>query len=126
MGFRIAFLFVILADAAVIPASAQQQLGQSCHSGLTDPLHGLYCTVIHSSFVPQQGTAYSTSIEVLNGQITPVMGSLTFAPGPNVVPYEDDEDDNGNPICHQYDNSGNLVGSCLRLIDSERSPSISL
>ena len=84
MGFRSAFLFVILADAAVIPASAQQQLGQSCHSGLTDPLHGLYCTVIHSSFVPQQGRAY------------------------------------------QFDNSGNLVGSCLRLIDSERSPSISL
>jgi hypothetical protein len=54
MGFRIAFLFVILAAGAVIPAS-QQQLGQSCHSGLTDPLHGLYCTVIHSSFVPQQG-----------------------------------------------------------------------
>jgi hypothetical protein len=111
MGFRSAFLFVILAAVAVIPASAQQQLGQWCHSGLTDPLHGLYCTVINSSFVPQQGTGYLTSIEVLNGQIIPITGSLTFAPGPNVVPYEDDEDDGGNPLCYQYDRSGNVVYS---------------
>jgi hypothetical protein len=111
MGFRSAFLFVILAAVGVIPASAQQQLGQWCHSGQTDPLHGLYCTVINSSFVPQQGTGYLTSIEVLNGQIIPITGSLTFAPGPNVVPYEDDEDDDGNPLCYQYDRSGNVVYS---------------
>jgi hypothetical protein len=111
MGFRSASLVVILAIAAVIPASAQQQFGQWCHSGQTDPLHGLYCTVINSSFVPQKGTAYSTSIEVLDGQITPMTGSLTFAPGPSVVPYEDDEDENGNPLCYQYDNNGNLVYS---------------
>jgi hypothetical protein len=65
MGFRSAFLFVILAAVGVIPASAQQQLGQWCHSGQTDPLHGLYCTAINSSFVPQQGTGYLTSIEGL-------------------------------------------------------------
>ena len=63
MGFRSAFLFVILAAVAV-PACAQQQLGQWCHSGQTDPLHGLYCTVINSTFVPQQGTGYLTSIEL--------------------------------------------------------------
>ena len=115
MGFRGAFFLVVLAFVAVIPAFTQQtqsndkQLGQWCHSGQTDPLHGLYCTVINASFVPQQGTAYATSIEVLNGQITPIVGSLTFVPGPNVVPYEDDEDANGNPICYQYNSSGNIV-----------------
>lgn len=108
MRLRSASLLVFLAVVAVNPASAQQQFGQWCHSGLTDPMHGLYCTVIQSHFVAQQGTGYATSIEVLNGQITPITGSLTFAPGPNVVPFEDDEDDNGNPICYQKDSSGNI------------------
>lgn len=111
MGFRSAFLFVILAVVTAIPASAQQQLGQWCHSGQTDPWHGLYCTVINSSFVPQQGTADSTSIEVFNGQVTAITGSLSFAPGPKVVPYEDAEDSDGNPLCYQYDSSGNVVYS---------------
>jgi len=115
MGCRKAFLFVVF--VAVIPSFAQQaqdssqKLGQWCHSGQTDPLHGLYCTVIAAHFVPQQGTAYGTSVEVLNGQITPITGTVTFAPGPNVVPYEDDEDANGNPICYEYDSSGNVVYS---------------
>ncbi len=115
MGFRSALLLVVLASVAVTPTFAQtaqssgQPLGQWCHSGLTDPLHGLYCTVISASFVPQQGTAYPTSIEVLNGQTTAIIGSLTFAPGPSVVPYEDDEDANGNPICYQYSSYGNIV-----------------
>jgi hypothetical protein len=115
MGFRSAFFFVVLAFLNVIPAFAQQtqnngqQLGQWCHSGQTDPLHGLYCAVIQASFVPQQGTAYATSIEVLDGQTTPIIGSLTFAPGPNVVPFEDNEDDNGNPICYQYSSDGNVT-----------------
>ena len=115
MGVRSARFLVVLAFVAAIPAVAQQsqsngqQLGQWCHSGLTDPLHGLYCTVIKSSFVPKQGTGYATSIEVLNGQTTPIIGSLTFAPGPNVVPYEDDEDVNGNPICYQYSSNGTVA-----------------
>src|SRR5262250_233397 len=115
MGFRSAFFLVLLAFVAVIPAFAQQpksngqQLGQWCHSGQTDPLHGLYCTVINASFVPEHGTAYATSIEVLNGQITPIVGLLTFAPGPDIVPNEDDEDANGNPICYQYSSTGNIV-----------------
>lgn len=115
MPLRRAFLFVIF--AAVIPTFAQQasgngqQLGQWCHSGQTDPLHGLYCTVIAAHFVPQQGTSYGTSIEVLGGQTTPITGALTFAPGPDVVPYADNEDANGNPICYEYDSSGNLVYS---------------
>jgi hypothetical protein len=88
---------------------SDQHLGQWCHSGLADPLHGLYCTVINASFVPQQGTSYATSIEVLNGEITPITGSLTFAPGPDVVPVEDDEDANGNPICYKHDSNGNTV-----------------
>src|ERR1700756_4865952 len=58
--------------------------------------------------LPQQGTGYLTLNEVLNGQIVPITGSLTFAPGPNVVPYKDDEDDDGNPLCYQYDRSGNV------------------
>jgi len=115
MGFRSAFFLLVLVFVNIIPGFAQQapsngqQLGQWCHSGQTDPLHGLYCTVIKASFVPQQGTAYATSIETLNGQATPIVGSLTFAPGPNVVPFEDDEDGNGNPICYQYDSDGNVA-----------------
>jgi len=98
-----------LAVVATIPASAQQRLGQWCHSGQVDPVHGLYCTVISAHFVAPQGTGYASSIEVLNGETTPITGSLTFAPGPDVVPYEDDEDANGNPICYQYDNNQNVV-----------------
>ena len=115
MRCRRAFLFVIF--ATVLPCFAQQgqgsgqKLGQWCHSGQTDPQHGLYCTVIAAHFVPQQGTAYSTSIEVLDGETTPITGTLTFAPGPNVVPYEDDEDANGNPMCYEYDSSGNVLYS---------------
>lgn len=115
MGFRSAFFLVVLAFLNVIPAFAQQtqtsgqQLGQWCHSGQTDPLHGLYCTVIKATFVPQKGTAYPTSIELLNGQTTPIIGSLTFAPGPNVVPFEDDEDSNGNPICYQHSSDGSVT-----------------
>src|SRR5215813_4209489 len=114
MGFRSASFLVVLAFLNVIPAFPQQtqsngQLGQWCHSGQTDALHGLYCTVIQASFVPQQGTAYATSIEVLNGQTTSIIGSLTFAPGPNIVPFEDDEDDNGNPICYQYTSDGSVA-----------------
>jgi len=116
MGFRSASLFlVVLAFVSIVPASAQQtqgnsqQRGQWCHSGQTDPLHGLYCTVIKASFVPPQGTGYATSIEVLNGQTTPIMGSLIFAQGPDIVPFEDDEDGNGNPICYQYGSDGNIA-----------------
>jgi hypothetical protein len=98
----------LLAVLGAFPASAQQQLGQWCHSGQSDPMHGLYCTVINAHFVAPQGTGYASSIEVLNGQMTPITGSLTFAPGPDVVPYADDVDANGNPICYQYDANQNV------------------
>ena len=115
MGLRSTSRYIILAVVAIMPAFAQQgngngqQLGQWCHSGLSDPQHGLYCTAINASFVPQQGSGYLTSIEVLNGKTTPITGTLTFAPGPNVIANEDDEDANGNPVCYQHDANGNIV-----------------
>lgn len=109
MRFRGVVFVGLLAVVATIPVAAQQRLGQWCHSGQVDPMHGLYCTVINAHFVAPQGTGYASSIEVLNGQVTPITGSLTFAQGPNVLPYADDEDANGNPICYQYDANQNIV-----------------
>jgi len=109
MRFRGAILVGLLAVVGTVPASAQQRLGQWCHSGQVDPMHGLYCTVINANFVAQRGTSYTSSIEVLNGEVAPITGSLTFAPGADVVPYADDEDDNGSPICYQYDGNQNVV-----------------
>jgi hypothetical protein len=100
---------VILALGSL--ASAQEQAGQPCHNNKKDPLFGLYCPTINGSFVgPKNGSQLNTTT-VINGVITPITGTLTFAPGPNVTPVVDDYDDSGNPICYQYGSNGNVTGT---------------
>jgi len=102
--FAIAFTLMLLGTFA----SAQQQLGQWCHNNRSDLNFGLYCTTINATFVAQKGTNYATSIETLNGVTTPITGTLTFAPGPDVV-LNQTTDVNGNPVCYQLDSNGNAV-----------------
>ena len=100
---------VILASGSL--AGAQEQAGQPCHNNKKDPLFGLYCPTINGSFVgPKNGSQLNTTT-VINGVITPITGTLTFAPGPNETPVVDDYDDSGNPICYQYDSNGNVTGT---------------
>jgi hypothetical protein len=95
---------VILALGSL--AGAQEQAGQPCHNNKKDPLFGLYCPTINGSFVgPKNGSQLNTTT-VINGVITPITGTLTFAPGPNETPVVDDYDDSGNPICYQYNSNG--------------------
>jgi hypothetical protein len=92
-------------------ASAQTPAGQPCHQNKKDPLFGMYCPTINASFVgPKNGSQLDTTT-VINGVLTPITGTLTFAPGPNVTPVVDDYDDSGNPICYQYDSNGNVSGT---------------
>jgi hypothetical protein len=102
---------VILALGSL--AGAQEQAGQPCHNNKKDPLFGLYCPTINGSFVgPKNGSQLNTTT-VINGVITPITGTLTFAPGPNLTPVVDDYDDSGNPICYQYDSMGTSRDDCL-------------
>jgi hypothetical protein len=102
-------LFVSLALSSL--AGAQVQAGQPCHNSKKDPLFGMYCPTINGSFVgPKNGSQLNTTT-VINGVITPITGTLTFAPGPNVTPVVDDYDASGNPICYQYDSDGNVTGT---------------
>jgi hypothetical protein len=100
------FAFLLLAVSAF---SQQNQLGQYCHSNIGDSNFGLYCATLKTSFMPQQGTSYATSIEVIGGVVTPITGTLTLAPGQGVTPQVDAYDANGNPICWEYDNNGSPV-----------------
>ncbi len=87
------------------------QTGQPCHSNKKDPWYGLYCPTINGTFVGQKNTTQLYTTAVLNGVVTPIIGTLTFAPGPNVTPVVEDYDEAGNPICYQYDSSGAIVGT---------------
>ena len=109
------FAFLLLAASAF---SQQNQLGQYCQSNGGNPNFGLYCSTINSSFMAQQGTSYATSIEVIGGVVTPITGTLTFAPGPGVTPQVDGYDAKGNPICYEYGSNGNPV------LDSSGNPII--
>src|SRR6266403_2586600 len=107
--FQSILTIVILALGCL--AGAQEQAGQPCHNNKKDPLFGLYCPTINGSFVgPKNGSQLNTTT-VINGVITPITGTLTFAPGPNETPVVDDYDDSGNPICYQYDSNGNVTGT---------------
>lgn len=102
-------LFVILTWGSL--AGAQQQAGQPCHSNKKDPLFGMYCPTINASFVGPKNSGQINTTTVINGVVTPITGTLTFAPGPNVTPMVDDYDVSGNAICYQYDSSGNVSGT---------------
>jgi hypothetical protein len=98
-------LFLLIAAVGLF---GQSPKGQFCHTHQNSTNDfGLWCPTINASFVPVKGTSYTTSITVLNGNLTPITGTLTFAPGPDVVLTVDDYDEFGNPIC--YDNNGNLT-----------------
>src|SRR5579884_2185479 len=101
------YLFSLLILIFITPGFAQT--GQPCHSKKTDPLYGLYCPTINGSFVGQKNTTQLHTTTIINGVVTPITGTLTFAPGPNVTPVVDDYDASGNPICYEYDSSGTVV-----------------
>ncbi len=102
-------LFVMIALS--ILASSQEQAGQPCHSNKKDPLYGMYCPTINGSFVGPKNSSQLNTTTIINGVITPIAGTLTFAPGPNVTPVVDDYDVSGNPICYQYDPDGIVTGT---------------
>jgi hypothetical protein len=101
--------FVSLALSSL--AGAQVQPGQPCHNNKKDPLFGMYCPTINASFVGPKNSSQLNTTTIINGVITPITGTLTFAPGPNVTPVADDYDESGNAICYQYGADGNVVGT---------------
>jgi hypothetical protein len=92
-------------------ASAQTPTGQPCHNNKKDPEFGLYCPTINATFVGPKNSSQTITTTVISGVVTPITGTLTFAPGPGVMPVIDDYDENGNPICYAYDASGNVTGT---------------
>ncbi len=73
-----------IAIILISSASAFSQTGQPCHTNKKDPLFGLYCPTINRSFVGQKNSAQLYTTTVINGVVTPITGTLTFAPGPNL------------------------------------------
>jgi hypothetical protein len=105
-------LFLLsIAIILISSASAFAQTGQPCHTSKKDPLYGLYCPTINASFVGPKNSTQLVTTTVINGVVTQISGTLTFAPGPNITPLVDDYDDSGNPICYQYDSNGGVVGT---------------
>jgi hypothetical protein len=105
-GLRVPFAAVILFSAC-----AFAQTGQPCHTNKKDPLFGLYCPTINGSFVGPKNSTQLNTTTIINGVVTPIVGTLTFAPGPNITPVVDDYDENGNPVCYQYDSNGTVMGT---------------
>lgn len=103
---RLLFTAVIM-----VSSCAFAQTGQPCDNNKTDPSYGMYCTTINASFVGPKDGAQLYTTTVINGVVTTIMGSLTFAPGPDVMPVVNDYDNKGNPICYQYDSIGNIVST---------------
>jgi hypothetical protein len=100
-----------IAMILIASASALAQAGQPCHTNKKDPLYGLYCPTINGSFVGPKNSSQLYTTTVINGVVTPITGTLTFAPGPNITPVVDDYDDAGNPICYQFDGNGAVTGT---------------
>jgi hypothetical protein len=105
--FQLPVIVLILALGSL--ATAQTQAGQPCHDNKKDPLFGLYCPTINAAFVGPKNSSQLNTTTVINGEITPIIGSLTF--GPNVTPVVDDYDASDNPICYQYDSTGSITGT---------------